>query len=287
MKKLLVIGIKGMAGHMLYNYYTENKGYDVYGLARNIESSPKLFNVDVSDTLQLRSLFEEHQFDYVINCIGILNKDAEDHPSKAIWFNSYFPHYLEEITTETKTKIIHISTDCVFSGKEGGYTENDIKNGVGFYAQSKALGELTNDKDVTIRTSIIGPELNKDGIGLFHWFMSQSVDTRLKGFTKAFWSGVTTLELAKVVLEIIEQNISGLIQVAPAAKIDKYSLISLFNSIYKNGKMTIEPIGDYHVDKSLVSSRTDFEYQVPNYQNMLESQKEWILKHPNIYSHYL
>ena len=92
MKKLLVIGIKGMAGHMLYNYYTENKGYDVYGLARNIESSPKLFNVDVSDTLQLRSLFEEHQFDYVINCIGILNKDAEDHPSKASWFNSYFPH---------------------------------------------------------------------------------------------------------------------------------------------------------------------------------------------------
>ena len=146
---------------------------------------------------------------------------------------------------------------------------------------------MTNDKDVTIRTSIIGPELNKDGIGLFHWFMSQSDETRLKGFTKAFWSGLTTLELAKVVLEIIEQNISGLIQVAPAAKIDKYSLISLFNSIYKNGKMTIEPNEDYYVDKSLVSLRTDFEYQVPNYLKMLESQKEWILKHPNIYSHYL
>ncbi len=287
MKKLLVIGIKGMAGHMLYNYYTENKGYDVYGLARNIESSPKLFNVDVSDTLQLRSLFEEHQFDYVINCIGILNKDAEDHPSKAIWFNSYFPHYLEEITEKTKTKIIHISTDCVFSGKEGGYTENDIKNGVGLYAQSKALGELTNDKDVTIRTSIIGPELNKDGIGLFHWFMSQEDQVQLKGFTKAFWSGLTTLELAKVVLEIIDQNISGLIQVAPTAKIDKYSLISLFNSIYKNGEMTIIPNGDYYIDKSLVSIRTDFEYEVPNYEKMLKSQKDWILKHPSIYSHYL
>ena len=287
MKKLLVIGIKGMAGHMLYNYYTENKGYDVYGLARNIESSPKLFNVDVSDTLQLRSLFEEHQFDYVINCIGILNKDAEDHPSKAIWFNSYFPHYLEEITEKTKTKIIHISTDCVFSGKEGGYTENDIKNGVGLYAQSKALGELTNDKDVTIRTSIIGPELNKDGIGLFHWFMSQEDQVQLKGFTKAFWSGLTTLELAKVVLEIIDQNISGLIQVAPTAKIDKYSLISLFNSIYKNGEMTIIPNGDYYIDKSLVSIRTDFEYEVTNYEKMLKSQKDWILKHHSIYSHYL
>lgn len=287
MKKILVIGIKGMAGHMLYNYFSESELYDVYGLARNIESTPKLFDLDVSNTAQLQSLFTTHQFDYVVNCIGILNKDAEDFPSKAIWFNSYFPHYLEEITKETQTKVIHISTDCVFSGKEGGYTENDFKNGIGFYAQSKALGELTNAKDVTIRTSIIGPELNQNGIGLFHWFMSQSDDDVLKGFTNAFWSGLTTLELAKVIMEIINQNISGLIQVTPSSKIDKYSLISLFNSIYKNDKMAIEPNGNYHVDKSLVSIRTDFDYQVPSYQKMLESQKDWILQHASIYSHYI
>lgn len=287
MKKVLVIGIKGMAGHMLYNYFTENKLFAVYGLARNVESSDTLFNVDVSDTAQLYSLFSENHFDYVVNCIGILNKDAEDHPSKAIWFNSYFPHYLEEITKGTQTKVIHISTDCVFSGKEGGYTENDVKNGTGFYAQSKALGELTNDKDVTIRTSIIGPELNQNGIGLFHWFMSQPDNARLKGYTNAFWSGLTTLELANVVREIIDQNISGLIQVAPSSKIDKFSLLSLFNTIYRNGTMTIEPNGDYHVDKSLVSIRTDFEYQVPDYQKMLESQKDWISKHPVTYTHYL
>ncbi|MFE3848012.1 dTDP-4-dehydrorhamnose reductase family protein [Flavobacterium sp. LB3P45] len=287
MKKILVIGVKGMAGHMLYNYFTESKLYDVYGLARNIESGSQLFNIDVSDTAQLQSLFATHQFDYVVNCIGILNNDAEDFPSKAIWFNSYFPHYLEEITKDTKTKIIHISTDCVFSGKEGGYTEDDIKNGIGFYAQSKALGELTNAKDVTIRTSIIGPELNQNGIGLFHWFMSQSDEAKLSGYTNAFWSGLTTLELAKIVLEIIEQNINGLIQVAHSSKIDKYNLISLFNSIYKNSKIAIEPNGNYHVDKSLVSIRTDFDYQVPDYQKMLESQKDWILQHATIYSHYL
>jgi dTDP-4-dehydrorhamnose reductase len=287
MKKILVIGIKGMAGHMLYNYFTESRLYDVYGLARNIQPTHNLFNVDVSDIKQLKLLFKENQFDYVVNCIGILNKDAEDFPSKAIWFNSYFPHYLEEITKETQTKVIHISTDCVFSGKEGSYTEKDFKNGSGFYAQSKALGELTNNKDVTIRTSIIGPELNQNGIGLFHWFMSQSDQAHLKGFTKAFWSGLTTLELAKVVLEIIEQNISGLIQVAPTTKIDKYSLISLFNTIYKNCKMTIDAKDDYHVDKSLVSIRTDFDYKVPNYQQMLVAQKDWILKYPSIYSHYL
>ena len=287
MKKILVIGVKGMAGHMLYNYFNESKLFHVYGLARNIESTPKIFNIDVSNTVQLRSLFIENQFDYIVNCIGILNKDAEDYPSKAIWFNSYFPHYLEEITKETVAKVIHISTDCVFSGKEGGYTENDFKNGFGFYAQSKALGELTNTKDVTIRTSIIGPELHQNGIGLFHWFMSQSADAPLKGFAKAFWSGLTTLELAKVVVAIINQNIVGLIQVAPSSKIDKFALLSLFNTLYKKSELTIEPSESYHVDKSLVSIRTDFDYTVPAYYEMLESQKEWILAHPSMYAHYL
>jgi dTDP-4-dehydrorhamnose reductase len=287
MKKLLVIGIKGMAGHILHRYFSEQNVYDVYGLARNIESSATLFDVDVSNTDQLRSLFEKNQFDYVVNCIGILNKDAEDNPSKAIWFNSYFPHYLEEITKTTLTKVIHISTDCVFSGKEGSYTENDFKNGVGFYAQSKALGELTNTKDVTIRTSIIGPELNQNGIGLFHWFMSQTNQDHLKGFTKAYWSGLTTLELAKVVEAIINQNIVGLIQVAPRTKIDKFALLTLINTIYKNSALEIEPSDSYHVDKSLVSIRTDFDYPVPDYDQMLESQKEWILAHPSLYAHYL
>lgn len=287
MKKILVIGIKGMAGHLLYNYFTESKLYKVYGLARNIDSSSTLFNVDVSDTSQLKILFNENQFDYVVNCIGILNKDAEDYPAKAIWFNSYFPHFLEEITKDSQTKVIHISTDCVFSGKEGNYSETDFKNGIGFYAQSKALGELTNSKDVTIRTSIIGPELNKNGIGLFHWFMSQSDNAYIKGYSKAFWSGITTLELAKVVLEIINQNITGLIQVASSPKIDKYSLISLFNSIYKDNKVTIEANDDYYVDKSLVSIRTDFNYDVPEYSKMLKEQKDWILAHSAVYTHYL
>ncbi|MEN2415091.1 sugar nucleotide-binding protein [Flavobacterium mesophilum] len=287
MKKILVIGIKGMAGHMIYHFFSENKGYDVYGLARNVESKAKLFDIDVSDTMTLSSLLKEHNFDYVINCIGILNKDAEDNPAKAVWFNSFFPHYLEEITKESQTKVIHISTDCVFSGKKGAYTENDFKDGKGFYAQSKSLGELDNQKDVTIRTSIIGPEINQNGIGLFHWFMSQKDDLILKGFTNAFWTGLTTLELSKVIHEIIEQKITGLIQVVPTYKIDKYSLISLFNSIYKNNSITIEPNGDYFVDKSLLSLRSDFDYDVPNYDVMLENQKKWILSHSNLYSQYI
>lgn len=287
MKKILVIGIKGMAGHMIFNYFNENREFDVYGIARNIENGEKIFNIDISDTKALSSIIIDNQFDYVVNCIGILNKDAEDNPAKAIWFNSYFPHYLEEITYDTNIKVIHISTDCVFSGKKGNYNEQDFKDGLGFYAQSKALGELNNSKDVTIRTSIIGPELNHNGIGLFHWFMMQSEGSNIKGFTEAYWSGVTTLELAKVVSEIIKQNITGLIQIAPKSKIDKYSLISLFNSIYKDSIILIEKNGDYKVDKSLVSIRKDFDYEVPDYKNMLENQKKWISEHSSIYSQYL
>src|SRR5690606_28762306 len=113
MKKILVIGIKGMAGHVIYNYLHKNENYDVFGIARNIVENEKEFSLDISDTIKLKKIIVDSQFDFVINCIGILNKDAEDHPSKAIWFNSYFPHFLEEITKESETKVIHISTDCV------------------------------------------------------------------------------------------------------------------------------------------------------------------------------
>ncbi|MEN5086573.1 SDR family oxidoreductase [Sphingobacterium faecium] len=286
MKKILIIGIKGMAGHMLYNYYKNSKQFEVYGIARNTEQSDNVFVLDVSDNQSLSDIVSSSKFDCIINCIGVLNKDAEDNPSKAIWFNSYFPHFLEEITKYTQTKVIHISTDCVFSGKRGGYTEEDVKDGIGFYAQSKALGEVINNKDVTVRTSIIGPELNSQGIGLFHWFMTQPKEVTLKGFSKAYWSGITTLELAKVIEHIIEQNIVGLIQVAPTQKIDKYQLVQLFNGIYRNNEITIDEYDGYQVDKSLISLRKDFAYKAPSYEEMLIDQKDWMNLHRSLYSHY-
>jgi len=126
----------------------------------------------------------------------------------AVWFNSYFPQLLASFGKKYNFKLIHISTDCVFSGKEGGYKEDSFKNGIGFYAQSKALGEVVNSKDLTFRTSIVGPELKPDGIGLFHWFMNQA--GAISGFTEVFWTGVTTIELAKAINEAIIQELTGL-----------------------------------------------------------------------------
>ena len=278
MKKVLVIGIKGMAGHVIFKSLPELGNYDVYGIARNIESSNKVFNLDVFNTLELKKIIDL-QFDVIINCIGILNKDAEDNPHKAIWFNSYFPHLLESLTRETNTKVISISTDCVFSGKKGNYTENDFKDGEGFYAMSKSLGEIINNKDLTIRTSIIGPELNKDGIGLFHWFMQQKVE--VIGYSHAFWSGITTVELARVIHQAILQDLKGLIIVAGQSKIDKYSLLKLFNKIFKNDALLIVENRNYKVDKSMYSTRNDFEYKVPSYDEMIVEMKNWISRSNN------
>ncbi|MFB9077360.1 sugar nucleotide-binding protein [Flavobacterium procerum] len=273
MKKVLIIGIKGMAGHILFKMLPTLGEYDVYGIARNIEATNKIFNLDVYNTEELKKIIDIN-FDIIINCIGILNKDAENNPDKAIWFNSYFPHLLESITKNTKTRVISISTDCVFSGKKGNYTESDFKDGQGFYATSKALGEIVNDKDLTIRTSIIGPELNREGIGLFHWFMQQK--NEVNGYSQAFWSGITTVELAKVIHQSILQNITGLIIISGTNKIDKFSLLKIFNKVFKNNSLTILENANYKVDKSMESSRNDFIYEVLPYEEMILEMKQWV-----------
>lgn len=281
MKKILVIGIKGMAGHVIFNSLPKLGDYEVFGVARDVLPTSRIFNLDVSNAVELKRIIEL-DFDVVINCIGILNKNAEDNPHKAIWFNSYFPHLLESYTKNTKTKVISISTDCVFSGKKGNYTETDFRDGEGFYAASKAMGEILNDKDLTIRTSIIGPELNKDGIGLFHWFMQQNES--VSGYSLAFWSGITTVELAKVIHQTIQQEIKGLLIVAGSPKIDKYSLLKLFNSIFRNDSLTITENTSYKVDKSMYSSRNDFRYNMPEYKEMILEMKHWIDEYNSNYT---
>lgn len=281
MKKILIIGTKGMAGHVIYNYLNKNTDYKVFGIARNIAENNQEISLDVSDTDKLKEIITHHDFDAVINCIGILNKDAEDNPSKAIWFNSYFPHLLEEITKESQTQVIHISTDCVFNGKKGNYAENDFKDGEGFYAQSKALGEITNDKDLTIRTSIIGPEL-KNGIGLFHWFMNQSGE--INGYTSAYWSGVTTLELAKTIQYVIENPLQGLVHLTNGVPINKFDLINLFKDIWNKDQTIILPYEGKKVDKSLEKSEL-LKYEVKSYKEMLIQQGEWMEEFSYLYNY--
>jgi dTDP-4-dehydrorhamnose reductase len=284
MKKVLIIGSKGMAGHVIYDYLKENTNYIISDIARGVESHVPTYQVDVTDFEALTLIIENDRPDYVINCIGILNKDAEDNPDKAILLNSYFPHYLAKLGTKNKFKLIHVSTDCVFDGKKGGYKEDSLKDGLGFYAETKALGEVIYSDHLTIRTSIIGPELKKDGIGLFHWFMQQ--DGEIKGYTNAYWTGITTIELAKVIVAAINQDIEGLHHVVNNETISKYHLVSIFKDVFSRENVTILPYDDYLIDKSLLRTRHEFNYVVPAYQKMIYEMKDWIIKHNSYYMFY-
>ena len=280
MKKVLILGIKGMAGHVVYKYFQNIENFSTYGLARNIESCDQTFNVDVFETEKLSALILDNKFDFVVNCIGILNQDAENNPSKAIWFNSYFPHFLAQLTKDLDTQVIHISTDCVFNGIKGNYSESDVKDGIGFYAQSKALGEIENSKDLTIRTSIIGPEINENGIGLFNWFMNQS--GKVNGYKSAYWSGVTTLELAKALHYAMQNPISGLVHLTNGAPINKFDLINLFKDIWNKNEITVIPFEGKKVDKSLQKSDR-FLYEAGSYQQMLMEQYSWMKNSSTLY----
>lgn len=284
MRKILVLGCKGMAGHVIKSYLEQTQTYDVWGLARGIEPGRNLINLDITGSNQIEDILSNEKFDVVINCIGVLNNSAEDNCEQAIWFNSYFPHLLSSFSRKYNYYLIHLSTDCVFSGKEGSYREKSFKNGIGVYAQSKALGELENSKDLTFRTSIVGPELKANGIGLFHWFMNQQV--ALNGFTNVFWSGVTTIELAKAINAAISQELTGLYHLTNNAKISKHDLLVYFNRFFKSGELEITPYSDYNSDKSFVNSRTDFNFTVGDYTEMMKEMKVWMLGNSEFYGHY-
>jgi len=177
-----------------------------------------------------------------------------------------------------------MSTDCVFSGRTGGYIETSFRDGESFYDRTKALGELENEKDLTFRNSIIGPDKREKGIGLFNWFMKQEV--QIYGFTKAIWTGVTTITLAKAMEQALKENLTGLYNLVNNETISKYELLKLFNRFMKNDEIKILPNDNLSLNKSLVNTRTDFTFKVPGYDIMIAEMKEWIENHEELYPHY-
>ena len=276
MKKILIIGSKGMAGHMIKNYLESRNKYEVYSTFRKKENeilNEKEFDLDAFNTEKLREILNTVKPDFVINCIGILNQFAEENPDIAIYVNGYFPHLLDRLSKEYGYKLIHITTDCVFSGKKGNYTENDFRDADSYYGRSKAIGEVNNNRTLTFRTSIIGPDINEKGIGLFNWFTKQSEE--INGYSNVFWSGVTTLELAKAIEASFEQNISGIYHLTNNEKISKYDLLKLFAK-YTGKEIKINKYENYHSDKTLIDTRKEFSYRVPSYEEMIKEMVEEI-----------
>lgn len=281
--KLLVLGCNGMAGHTV-SLYLKEQGHDVFGFDRTKSKYINSVDGDAKDTDFLRKLVNEGKFDVIINCIGILNQFAENNKALATLLNSYLPHFLADITSDTKTQVIHISTDCVFSGKRGGYTESDYRDSESFYGRSKGLGELEDGKNLTIRNSIVGPDLNPEGIGLFNWFMKQQGP--INGYTNAIWTGQTTLQLAKTIEAAAKQKAHGLYNMVPDHPISKYELLQLFNRYFRNNRITIMPSENVVDNKSLKRTKYDFDYLIPDYEIMVSELADWVMKHKNMYPHY-
>jgi len=453
-KRIYILGVNGMLGHTLYYYLKALKKYELITTSRDVVTEKDNthlieadYIIDIEEDLQLLELkdnIELQKPDIIINCIGLLIAACEKFPDRAIYINSYFPHYLEKITKNTKTKIIQISTDCfvsstliltakgykeiakikvgekvvthkgelrkvyktlsrfethsiyrikvmgcdeikctqnhpfytishkarekvnldsiewkrarelhtgdliaipklknigivskyfktkvrynkffenkyywfmpikeikkesyigkvynleveehhsylingglsahncVFSGKKknGGYLETDIPDGTDFYARSKFLGELQNNKDLTIRTSFIGKELKKTGIGLFDWFMQQTKD--IKGYSKVYWNGITSLELARHIDKLINLNITGLYHLVSDMKISKYDLLLSIQKIWGKPDIAVIPDEKIVYDKSLINNRKkEYDPKIPCYFKQLEELRYYISK---------
>ena len=277
--KVLILGSDGMLGHIVKLYFQE-QGHTVKGTSR---SNDEAYTLDVIKNItDIEVFIDDFEPDAVINCIGILNKVAEENKPLAVLINSYLPHYVDEVSRGKGVKFVHVSTDCVFDGKAtGGYTEQSPRTSTDFYGRSKGLGETYDSpSSVTLRTSIVGPDINPNGIGLFQWFMNQEKETN--GFDKVVWTGVTTLQFAKCMEKAIVNNLTGLRHAVNNETIDKFSLISLFKEHFKKD-IVINRKSDYVSNKSLVRT-TNFDFEIPSYDQMVKEMADWVTKHESLYS---
>jgi dTDP-4-dehydrorhamnose reductase len=279
MEKVLVLGNKGMLGHVLYKTFQESslkKKYDVIGINRSINNNDKnSFTLDVLMLNELEQFINKHQPKHIINCVGSLVKASDISPSFAIQTNSLLPHFLNEISKKYNFKLTHISTDCVFDGNKGRYLESDIKTETNYYGLTKNLGEIDNNKNLTIRTSIIGPELKLKTTGLFEWVINQKNKT-IHGYSSAYWSGLTTIELSKFIIWSLDNEINGLVHATNSKGISKFNLIKL---IIKTFDLNIELIenNEYKVNKILLNTKIN-NYNFPSYIEMINEMKDWIDK---------
>jgi dTDP-4-dehydrorhamnose reductase len=279
--KILVLGANGMLGHTLVHQLSAiEPDWEIYGTVRS-ESSHKFFNKKISKNLvsgvnvenvdSLIQVFDRVSPNIVINCVGLVKQlaDSED-PLLALPINSILPHRLSKLCQLINSKLIHISTDCVFSGERGGYLETDFSDAKDLYGKSKFLGEVTHPHTITLRTSIIGHELQSKN-GLVDWFLAQ--EKSCYGFTNAIFSGVPTIVLADIIGQFVIPNLhklSGLYQIA-SKPISKFDLLSLIAQIYEK-KIEIIPNGDLKIDRSLDPTLffNETGYVAPEWNSMIK-----------------
>lgn len=262
MVRTLILGATGMLGHKLIQVFSQQ--FEVYATVRSsteafaghpvLAQKSLLGNVSVENFDGVVRAIALSQPQYVINCIGIVKQQlAAKDPLPSISVNALFPHRLAQVCQAAGIRLIHISTDCVFSGRKGNYLESDVADAEDLYGRTKLLGEVTSEGCLTLRTSIIGREFETSQ-GLVEWFLSQKGKT-IRGYKQAIFTGFTTHALAEIIAQIITKysDLHGVWHVA-AEPISKFELLSLVKEIYRLN-IEIEPDETFRCDRSLNSDR--------------------------------
>lgn len=285
--KVLVLGASGMIGSTMFSVISEQSEYEVLGTIRDDRvkrffpatiASNLVANLDVQKHEDLVNILNEIRPNVVINCVGLTkHKAGASDPLIAVPINTIMPHKLAKLCSSLDSRLIHISTDCVFSGEKGGYAESDFADARDIYGKSKALGEVHSSNAITLRTSTIGHELNSK-LGLLEWFLSQ--DERCRGFKRAIFSGLPTIVLAQIVRDVVipQKELSGLYHVA-ARPINKYDLLKLIAKEYDKS-ILISPDDSVVLDRSLsaVKFRASTGYIAPEWPELIRLMHSFKLK---------
>ncbi len=280
--RILILGGTGMLGHVLFRHLSQHTDYDVFATVRNMNEISQFFPASLGTKLR-QDAVDAVNFDAVIrtlasiqpsiiiNCIGIIKQlPLSSDPLTAITVNAQLPHRISLITRNANARMIHISTDCVFDGKKGLYTENDLPTPIDLYGRTKLLGEVSYPHCVTLRTSIIGHEL-KGKYGLVEWFLGQT--RKVRGYKNAIYSGFPTIELARIISDYVlpNPNLSGVYHVS-SPPISKFDLLNIVAEQYGK-KIEIEPHENFILDRSLNSElfRAQTGYVPPSWPQLIDA----------------
>lgn len=267
---ILILGASGLVGHQVFFAAQKKYGDRVYGTYRKprpaLRETPHLKPLDLLHTEEVIKILSELRPKYVINCAGIIRSLCVD-PYEALTINSALPHLLRRLLDQWGGRLLHVSTDGVFSGKKGSYQETDPPDPAHLYGKSKLLGEVTENPHLTVRTSVIGDELDTRR-GLFTWFLDQR--GKVLGFRKVKWSGLTSEVFASIALDLLtREEICGVLNVS-GDPIDKYSLLELIAEVFEKDDITLEPTDTPIEDRTLDPSRLKaLGFKIPTHREML------------------
>tara|TARA_A100001011_G_C14248721_1_gene816858 strand:- start:457 stop:1326 length:870 start_codon:yes stop_codon:yes gene_type:complete len=281
-QKVLLLGSAGMIGHQIHRKLYETNKYVLYDSSFSHKLSDKTIILDLRDLEKSFDVLSRINPDILINCSGLLIEESKQNIKDAILLNAYIPHFLREFCDKINSKFIQISTDCVFSGKNPPYTEQSAKDGQSVYAKVKGLGEIDTENHLTIRTSVIGPDLKTNGKELFSWFLNQKKE--IDGYYGSIWSGVSSINLGESIDLFIDQKITGIYNFCSPTNISKYELLSMLNR-HSNRDLKINKTEGFISDKTLIDTRKELDFKLRSYEETVEELLNYT-KESGLYPHY-